>query len=70
MIDLYGEHGVLEFIHQKVQERKHLVIVVAEGAGAGVQDMGELVSQAVTVDESGNKKLPVLSTISRTLAIS
>lgn len=38
-LDLYGEHGVLEYIYQKVQERKHLVIVVAEGAGIGVQDL-------------------------------
>lgn len=35
-----------------------MVIVVAEGAGTGVQDLSSL-KEMVTVDESGNKKLSV-----------
>lgn len=39
-------------------EKGHLVIVVAEGAGSGVQDL-ESLKEAAQVDESGNKKLSV-----------
>ena len=31
--DLEGKFGVLEYIYQQLKIKKHLVIVVAEGAG-------------------------------------
>ena len=33
MKDLEGKFGVLEYIYQQLKIKKHLVIVVAEGAG-------------------------------------
>ena len=43
------------------------MIVVAEGAGDGVMDLGEL-KENVKKDESGNPKLPVKFSIFRILA--
>lgn len=31
--DLYGEHGVLEYVHGLLRRKGHCVICVAEGAG-------------------------------------
>jgi hypothetical protein len=50
--------GVLEFIHEQLKIRRHLVIVVAEGAGSGVRDLKNL-KEGAEVDQSGNIKLPV-----------
>jgi hypothetical protein len=41
-----------------LKKKKHLVIVVAEGAGNGVQDLSML-KEAVVKDDSGNIKLTV-----------
>jgi len=41
-LDLYGSHGVLEYIYQELSIKRHLVIVVAEGAGSGVRDLEKL----------------------------
>ena len=38
--------------------KRHLVIVVAEGAGSGVRDLGKL-QEGGERDQSGNVKLPV-----------
>ena len=57
-VDLYGEHGVLEYIHEQLKIKRHLVIVVAEGAGEGVRDLQNL-TKGVEKDQSGNIKLPV-----------
>lgn len=51
----------------ELKRKGHMVIVVAEGAGTGVQDLSSL-KEMVTTDESGNKKLSVKSRIFRTLA--
>lgn len=55
--DLYGKHGVLEYVIHRVQKRGHCVIVVAEGAGDAINDM-KIVDTGIT-DKSGNKKLAV-----------
>lgn len=55
--NLYGKHGVLEYVLKRVQERGHCVIVVAEGAGEAIRDM-KVVDTGIT-DKSGNKKLAV-----------
>ena len=50
--DLYGQGGLLQAIEQRLDRRRHAVIVVAEGAGQKFfadKDSG--------VDASGNKKL-------------
>ena len=46
--------------------KKHLVIVVAEGAGKGVLDLEKL-SKGVEKDTSGNIKLPVNTYLCRIL---
>ena len=56
--DIYGEYGLLEYIYEELKEKGHLVIVVAEGAGSGVQDLEDL-KDGVEKDDSGNLKLPV-----------
>ncbi len=49
--DLEGEHGILRFLEQRLEQRGHAVVVVAEGAGQEIfEAMGEL-------DASGNVKL-------------
>lgn len=49
--DLHGEKGLLKILEQRLKDRYHAVIVVAEGAGQKFfqEDMGE--------DASGNSKL-------------
>ena len=48
--DLDGPHGLLETLEQRLRDRKHAVIVVAEGAG---QDYCAIEG----CDESGNRRL-------------
>lgn len=57
--DIYGEHGLLEYTYKQLQKKGHMVIVVAEGAGTGVQDLDSL-KTGIVKDESGNAKLPVI----------
>jgi len=40
--DLEGKYGVLEYIYQQLKIKKHLVIVVAEGAGEAARDAKQL----------------------------
>ena len=40
--DIYGKFGLLEYIYSELIAKKHLVIVVAEGAGKGVLDLDKL----------------------------
>lgn len=65
--DLYGPDGVLEYIYEQLKIRRHLVIVVAEGAGSGVRDLSKL-KEGGERDQSGNIKLPVFIGLYRTLA--
>jgi hypothetical protein len=32
-LDLHGEFGVLEYVYNQIKTLRHMVIVVAEGAG-------------------------------------
>ncbi len=56
--DLFGKYGVLEYIYQQLKTKKHLVIVVAEGAGEAARDAKQL-QEGVVRDASNNVKLPV-----------
>jgi 6-phosphofructokinase 1 len=49
--DLEGPNGLLENIEERLLERHHCVIIVAEGAGQ------ELLTSTNQVDASGNKRL-------------
>lgn len=49
----------MEYIYEQLKIRRHLVIVVAEGAGSGVRDLSKL-KEGGERDQSGNIKLPVL----------
>ncbi|MDX9723623.1 MAG: ATP-dependent 6-phosphofructokinase [Myxococcota bacterium] len=49
--DLEQPNGLLAHVEQRIKERGHAVILVAEGAGQG------LLEAAAEVDASGNKKL-------------
>ena len=49
---LRGPDGYLSFLLQRVRERGHAVVVVAEGAGE------ELCGKSAEVDKGGNRKLP------------
>ncbi len=49
--DLQGEHGVLAFLQQRLEQRGHAVVVVAEGAGQ------EIFEASGDRDASGNVKL-------------
>jgi 6-phosphofructokinase 1 len=53
--DLEGPHGLLETLEKRLQERKHAVIVVAEGAG---QDYCAIEG----CDDSGNRRLGDIGT--------
>ncbi|EKU22888.1 6-phosphofructo-2-kinase / fructose-2,6-bisphosphatase, partial [Nannochloropsis gaditana CCMP526] len=53
-IVLEGERGCLPHLAQRVQQKGHAVVVVAEGAGE------ELLGQSAEKDASGNKKLPAI----------
>ena len=59
-IILEGPQGILPFIHQRVQEKKYAVVVVAEGAG---QELLERVQEREK--GSGNKKLPPIAEFMR-----
>jgi 6-phosphofructokinase 1 len=48
--DLEGPHGLLAMVEKRLEERKHAVIVVAEGAG-------QKFLKAEGTDESGNPRL-------------
>jgi 6-phosphofructokinase 1 len=48
--DLEGPHGLLAMLEKRLEERKHAVIVVAEGAGQRFFKVEE-------TDESGNRRL-------------
>ena len=50
--DLEGEHGILAFIENRLHERRHAVVVVAEGAGQKY-----VAPAADKKDASGNLKL-------------
>jgi 6-phosphofructokinase 1 len=50
-IVLEGPSGILPFLHQRIQEQKYAVVVVAEGAGE------ELSGKSAKTDAGGNKKL-------------
>lgn len=50
--ELEGEHGFLDVLHQRLAERRHAVIVVAEGAG---QDLIEGCN--TRCDPSGNPRM-------------
>lgn len=50
---LEGESGLFQYIRQCLREKGHMVIVVAEGAGANLLSQGNLGR-----DKSGNLKLP------------
>lgn len=51
---------MLEYISSQLKIKRHMVIVVAEGAGDGVRDAAHLGERAVK-DESNNYKLPVIT---------
>ena len=54
--DLYGPDGLLEYICSELLVERHLVIVVAEGAGDAVRD--HTLADSGKVDGSGNKVMP------------
>ncbi len=60
-INLFGEHGVIEFIMKRLQIRGHCVVIVAEGAGSAIQDLK--VSATGKFDKSGNPVLPDIGAI-------
>ena len=47
--DLYGEHGLLEIVRNRLESKRHCVIVVAEGAGQFLFD-----KKHIRKDASGN----------------
>jgi len=49
--DLYGTRGFLKILRQRLEERRHAVVVVAEGAGQDLFDKSE-----IERDASGNIK--------------
>ncbi len=49
--DLYGPHGFFKALRKRLEDRKHALIVVAEGAGQ------QFFSDSGKKDASGNKKL-------------
>jgi 6-phosphofructokinase 1 len=58
---LYGEHGLLEFLFKRLRFKQHCVIVVAEGAGSAILD--KTVSGTGKTDKSGNPILPDIGNI-------
>lgn len=56
----------MQYIFEQLKIKRHLVIVVAEGAGSGVRDLGKL-KEGGERDQSGNVKLPVVILLSRIL---
>ena len=59
----------MQYIYEQLKIKRHLVIVVAEGAGSGVRDLGKL-KEGGERDQSGNVKLPVLIELFRILECS
>ena len=55
---------MFEYICEQLRIKRHLVIVVAEGAGTGVRDAA-LLTKGVERDQSNNVKLPVYSHLFR-----
>lgn len=58
--NLYGEHGVLEYMYQRLKQKRRCVIVVAEGAGDAILDYEYKVEGK---DASGNKALGDIGTV-------
>lgn len=58
-IELEGENGCLPFLIERVKDKGHAVVVVAEGAGE------ELLGQSVDLDAGGNRKLPAIGDFMR-----
>ena len=54
---LHGPGGLIEYVHSKLRENGHMIIVVAEGAGQELvaESMGESLDNLK--DASGNKLL-------------
>ncbi len=52
-----GEGGLLNFLHRRVEERGHAVVVVAEGAGQELFAQEEQGQQSQGSDASGNIRL-------------
>jgi 6-phosphofructokinase 1 len=59
--NLYGEHGVLDFVFKRLELKGHCIIVVAEGAGSAVLDKS--IHDTGIKDKSGNPILPDIGTI-------
>ncbi len=57
--DLHGEHGVLSWLRQRIEQRGHALVVVAEGAGQRHLDGTD------EQDAGGNKKLADVGTFLR-----
>jgi 6-phosphofructokinase 1 len=50
-----GEGGLLQYIERRLKENKHMVIVVAEGAGQDI--IAQSIPSSEQQDASGNKLL-------------
>lgn len=59
--NLYGEHGVLQFLFKRLSLKNHCVIVAAEGTGSALLDLK--VSETGKTDKSGNPILPDIGKI-------
>lgn len=59
--NLYGEHGLLEFLIKRLVLKNHCVIVVAEGAASACLDLK--IAESGKTDKSGNPVLPDIGTI-------
>jgi 6-phosphofructokinase 1 len=53
--DLDGQRGLLQYIHRRVTQRGHAVVVVAEGAGQ--EHLTDLPEASAAADASGNARL-------------
>jgi 6-phosphofructokinase 1 len=54
--NLFGEHGILNYIFERLNIKKHCVVVVAEGAGSSMMDKN--LHFTGKLDKSGNLVLP------------
>jgi len=52
--DLEGPQGLLEYVRQKVLQKKSCIVVIAEGAGKGIRDADLSLPE---LDKEGNPKL-------------
>ena len=50
-----GEGGLLQYVERRLKENKHMVIVVAEGAGQDI--IAKSIPASDQLDASGNKLL-------------